>query len=174
MGVARDNLPRDGQTYSFMAGFTEVEVDVETGVYQVIDYLGVADVGTVLHPRNLGGQIHGGGVQGMGHVLAQRLVYDKHYGAALAKRLHHNKPPTILDVPRAMSWAAVGTPDPTNPIGAKGIGEPCVGAGGASLLCALAAAVGDDVVRRTPVQAEHIMTGLIAKAPAHDRLSAFI
>jgi CO/xanthine dehydrogenase Mo-binding subunit len=174
MGVARDNLPRDGQTYSFMAGFTEVEVDVETGVYQVIDYLGVADVGTVLHPRNLGGQIHGGGVQGMGHVLAQRLVYDKHYGAGLAKRLHHNKPPTILDIPRSMSWAAVGTPDPTNPIGAKGIGEPSVGAGGASLLCALAAAVGDDVMRRTPVQAEHILTGLIAKAPAHDRLSAFI
>ena len=174
MGVARDNLPRDGQTYSFMAGFTEVEVDLETGVYQVIDYLGSVDVGTVLHPRNLGGQIHGGGVQGMGHVLAQRLVYDKHYGAALAKRMHHNKPPTILDVPRAMSWTAVGTPDPTNPIGSKGIGEPCVGAGGASLLCALAAAVGDDVMRRTPVQAEHILTGLIAKAPAHDRLSAFI
>jgi CO/xanthine dehydrogenase Mo-binding subunit len=174
MGVARDNLPRDGQTYSFMAGFVEVEVDVETGAYTIIDYLGVADVGTVLHPRSLGGQIHGGGIQGFGHVLGQRLVYDKHYGAALAKRMHHNKPPTILDIPLSMSWAAVGTPDPTNPIGSKGIGEPSVGAGGAALLCALAAAVGDDVMRRTPVQFEHIMTGLAAKQVTHDRLSAFI
>ena len=38
MGVARDNLPRDGQTYGFVAGFAEVEVDVETGVWTILDY----------------------------------------------------------------------------------------------------------------------------------------
>ena len=99
MGVARDNLPRDGQTYSFQTAFIEIEVDVETGVYRIVDYLAVVDVGTVMHPNSLGGQIHGGGVQGFGHVRSQKLVYDPHYGAALANRLHHNKPPTILDIP---------------------------------------------------------------------------
>ena len=84
MGVARDNLPRDGQTYGFMAGFAEVEVDVETGVYDDRRLPGVADVGTVIHPNSLGGQIHGGGIQGIGHVRSQKLVYDPHYGAALA------------------------------------------------------------------------------------------
>ena len=54
MGVARDNLPRDGFTYSFMAGFAEVEVDVETGDYRLVDYLGVADVGTVHAPEQPG------------------------------------------------------------------------------------------------------------------------
>jgi CO/xanthine dehydrogenase Mo-binding subunit len=174
MGVARDNLPRDGQTYGFMASFAEVEVDVETGHYRIVDYVGVSDVGTVMHPNSLGGQMLGGSIQGFGHVMSQRLVYDKHYGAALAKRLHHNKPPTILDAPLTMQWDAVGLPDPTNPIGAKGIGEPAIGAGGAALICAVGDAIGYDIVRRTPVQPEHIVTGLAKGSPAHERLTAFI
>ena len=137
MGVARDNLPRDGQTYGFMAGFAEVEVDVETGVWTIVDFVGVADVGTVIHPHSLGGQILGGGIQGIGHVRSQKLVYDPHYGAGLSTRMHHNKPPTILDIPLKAQWAAVGLPDPTNPIGAKGIGEPStVAGGGRGAVCA--------------------------------------
>jgi CO/xanthine dehydrogenase Mo-binding subunit len=176
MGVARDNLPRDGQTYSFQAAFIEVEVDVETGVYRIVDYLAVADVGTVMHPNSLGGQIHGGAVQGFGHVRSQKLVYDPHYGAALANRLHHNKPPTILDIPyeQPMRWAAVELPDPTNPVGAKGIGEPAIGAGGGALICALADAVGDGILRRTPVHPEQIMLSLAAGKPSYEVLTAFI
>src|SRR2546423_515116 len=52
MGVAKDNYPRDGDTYSFVVGFAEVEVDVETGKTQLVDYLAVADVGTVINPRS--------------------------------------------------------------------------------------------------------------------------
>src|SRR5207253_434699 len=75
MGVARDNFGRVGSTQSFVAGFAEVEVDVETGAYRVVDYLAVADVGTVIHPNNLGGQLHGAGLQGIGHILSQKWVY---------------------------------------------------------------------------------------------------
>jgi len=174
MGVARDNLPRDGQTYSFQAAFIEVEVDVETGVYKIVDYLAVADVGTVMHPNSLGGQIHGGAVQGFGHVRSQKLVFDPHYGAGLSNRLHHNKPPTILDNPIAMQWDAVGIPDPTNPIGAKGIGEPSIGAGAGALICALADAVGDGLLRRTPVHPEQIMMSVAAGKPAYETLTAFV
>ena len=60
MGVAKDNYPRDGDTYSFVVGFAEVEVDVETGKVTLVDYLGVGDVGTVVNPRSLPAQIHGG------------------------------------------------------------------------------------------------------------------
>ncbi|MCC7240907.1 MAG: xanthine dehydrogenase family protein molybdopterin-binding subunit [Acidobacteria bacterium] len=174
MGVARDNLPRDGSTYSFQAAFMEVEVDLETGVYEIIDYLAVADVGTVVNPRSLGGQIHGGAVQGIGHVRSQRLVYDPHYGAALANRLHHNKPPTILDIPVQLKWAAVELPDPSNPIGAKGIGEPAIGAGAGALICALADAVGDGLLLRTPVLPEQILMSVAAGKPAYEPLTAFI
>jgi len=176
MGVARDNLPRDGQTYSFQAAFIEIEVDAETGAYRIVDYLAVADVGTVMHPNSLGGQIHGGAVQGFGHVRSQTLVYDPHYGAALANRLYNNKPPTMLDIPveAPMRWAAVELPDPTNPIGAKGIGEPAIGAGGGALICALADAVGDGILRRTPVHPEQILMSLAAGTPAYETLTAFI
>ena len=175
MGVARDNLPRDGQTYGFMAAFAEVEVDVETGVWTILDFVGVADVGTVMHPHSLGGQILGGGIQGIGHVRSQKLVYDPHYGNGLATRMHHNKPPTILDIPQNAQWAAVGLPDPTNPIGAKGIGEPSTVAAAGAVLNALADAVGDDIIRRTPVQPEMIMATLANNRQlAYEPLTAFI
>jgi CO/xanthine dehydrogenase Mo-binding subunit len=175
MAVARDNLPRDGSTYGFMASFAEVEVDVETGVWTILDFVGVADVGTVIHPNSLGGQMLGGGIQGIGHVRSQKLVYDPHYGNGLATRMHHNKPPTILDIPLNAQWAAVGLPDPTNPIGAKGIGEPSTVAAAGAVLNALADAVGDDIIRRTPVQPEMIMATLANNRQiAYEPLTAFI
>jgi CO/xanthine dehydrogenase Mo-binding subunit len=175
MGVARDNLPRDGQTYGFMSAFAEVEVDVETGVWTILEFVGIADVGTVIHPHSLSGQMLGGGIQGIGHVRSQKLVYDPHYGAGLATRMHHNKPPTILDIPKNSQWGAVGLPDPTNPIGAKGIGEPSTVAAAGAVLNALADAVGDDIIRRTPVQPEIIMATLANNRQiAYETLTAFI
>jgi CO/xanthine dehydrogenase Mo-binding subunit len=117
MAVAKDNYKRDGATYSFVAAFAEVEVDVETGVYHLLDYHAVADVGTVIHPRALGGQILGRSILGIGHAIGHKWVYDQRYGVALAKRFYQNKPPTILDVPTKMSWSAVELPDPETPQG---------------------------------------------------------
>jgi xanthine dehydrogenase molybdenum-binding subunit len=172
MGVARDNYPRDGATHSFVAGFAEVEVDVETGKYHILDYLAVADVGTVIHPRNLSGQILGRSILGIGHAISQKWVYDQEYGLPLAKRFHYNKPPTILDVPSSMNWAAVEIPDPETPVGARGIGEPPVGAGCCAVLNALADALGDEVFRRAPVTLDMILTALEAGRPTHERLTA--
>ena len=174
IGVGRDSYPRDGGAYSFVAGFAEVEVDVETGQYRVVDYTAVADVGTVLHPRSLGGQVLGRSVLGMGHALAQKTVYDPHYGVPLAKRFYHNRPPTILDVPTQMRWDALDIPDPETPVGVRGIGEPPVAAGCCAVLNALSDAVGDDVFRRAPVGADMILTSLEAGRPLHGPLTANI
>jgi CO/xanthine dehydrogenase Mo-binding subunit len=176
MGVARDSYPRDGSSYSFVAGFAEVEVDVETGNYQLIDYLAVADVGTVIHPNSLGGQVLGRSVLGMGHSLAQKTVYDQHYGVALAKRFYQNRPPTILDVPAAsgMKWEALGIPDPETPVGARGIGEPPVAAGACAVMNAISAAVGDDVFRRAPITLDAILTALENGRPTLEPLTAHI
>ena len=65
----------------------------------------------------------GGSIQGIGHIRSQKLVYDPHYGAGLSTRMHHNKPPTILDRPLEMKFAAVNLPDPETPVGARGVGE---------------------------------------------------
>ena len=117
MGVARDTYGRDGTSKSYVAGFAEVEVDVETGHYRVLDLLAVADVGTVLHPRSLGGQILGGIMLGFGHAFAQKWVYDQHYGVPLAKRFYQTRPPTILDAPAHMASAALDIADPETPVG---------------------------------------------------------
>jgi xanthine dehydrogenase molybdenum-binding subunit len=174
MGVARDTYPRDGSTHSFVSAFAEVEVDVETGEYHILDYVAVADVGTVIHPHSLGGQVLGRSMLGIGHAIGQHWAYDQHYGLPLAKRFHHNKPPTILDAPRKMAWDAVNIPDPETPVGARGIGEPPVAAGCCAVLNALADAVGDDMFRRAPVMPGTLLAALEAGKPIQEPLTTHI
>lgn len=160
MGVAKDEFPYKGSTFSFAAAFAEVEVDLETGQHTILDYLPVADVGTVLHPRSLGAQLHGGGIQGFSHARTQNIVYDPHYGKLVSRRLYQNKPPTILDVPLEMQWEALNTPDPLNPVGSKGVGEVAALSGSAAVLCAIENAIGNRCAVRTPVTPERILEAL--------------
>jgi xanthine dehydrogenase molybdenum-binding subunit len=174
VAAAKDNYPRDGMTHSYVASFAEIEVDVETGKYYIVDFLAYADVGTVIHPRALGGQVLGRSVLGIGHAIGQKWVFDPHYGEMVSKRFHHNKPPTILDVPVDMQWAALDIPDPETPVGARGIGEPPVGGACASILNALSDALGDEVFQRAPVNADTILTSLEAGRPMQHPLMAHI
>src|SRR5258707_777632 len=102
VAAARDNYPRDGMTHSYVASFAEIEVDVETGKYYLVDFLAYADVGTVIHPRSLGGQVLGRSILGIGHAIGQKWVFDPHYGEMVSKRFYQNRPPTIRDVPDDM------------------------------------------------------------------------
>jgi xanthine dehydrogenase molybdenum-binding subunit len=174
VAAARDNYPRDGMTHSYVASFAEIEVDVETGKYYIVDFLAYADVGTVIHPRALGGQVLGRSTLGIGHAIGQKWVFDPHYGVMVSKRFHHSKPPTILDVPVNMQWAALDIPDPETPVGARGIGEPPVGGGCASILNALSDALGDEIFQRAPVNADTILTSLEAGRPMQHPLMAHI
>jgi xanthine dehydrogenase molybdenum-binding subunit len=174
VAAAKDNYPRDGSTFSYVASFAEVEVDVETGKYYIVDFLAYGDVGSVIHPRALGGQMLGRSILGMGHALGQKWVYDPHYGAMLSTRFYQSKPPTILDVPVDMQWAALDIPDPETPVGARGVGEPPVGGGCASILNALSDALGDEIFRRAPVNADTILTSLEAGRPMQLPLTAHI
>src|ERR1700722_9038122 len=174
VAAAKDNYPRDGSTFSYVASFAEVEVDVETGKYYIVDFLASADVGTVIHPRALGGQVLGRSVLGIGHAIGQKWVFDPHYGEMVSKRFHHNKPPTILDVPVDMQWTALDIPDPETPVGARGVGEPPVAVGCASILNALSDALGDEIFQRAPVNADTILTSLEAGRPMQRPLVAHI
>ena len=160
MGIARDEYGGEGAIYSWVAGFARVEVDHETGVIGLKEYVGVTDCGTVLHPRSLGGQVLGGSIQGMGMAMLQRWVFDPRYGMPFAKRLYTARPPGVLDVPLDLRWDAVNLPDPQTPVGAKGIGEPPVGAGAAALACAIADAMGGRCLCRTPLTPDIILAEL--------------
>ena len=174
VAAAKDNYPRNGATFSYVASFAEVEVDVETGKYYIVDFLASGDVGTVIHPRALGGQVLGRSTLGMGHALGQKWVFDPHYGEMLSKRFYHSKPPTILDVPVDMQWTALDIPDPETPVGARGVGEPPVAGGCGSVLNALSDALGDEIFQRAPVNADTILTSLEAGRPMHHPLMAHI
>jgi xanthine dehydrogenase molybdenum-binding subunit len=174
IAAARDNYPHDGATHSYVASFAEIEVDVETGKYYIVDFLAYADVGTVIHPHALGGQVLGRSTLGIGHAIGQKWVFDPHYGEMVSKRFYQNRPPTILDVPVDMQWAALDIPDPETPVGARGIGEPPVGGGCASILNALSDALGDEIFQRAPVNADTILTSLEAGRPMQHPLMAHI
>ena len=171
---ARDKAPRDGDTFSYVATFAEVEVDVETGKYFITDFLAYGDVGTVLHPHSLGGQMLGRSTLGIAHAIGQKWVYDPEYGVAVAKRFYQNRPPSILDVPVDMQWAALNIPDPETPVGARGVGEPPVGGGCASILNALSDALGDEIFQRAPVNADTILASLEAGRPMQYPFTASI
>ena len=173
----KDNYETGGRNMSYVIGFAEVEVDVETGAVQLVDYKASAEVGTVLHPTNLVAQVHGGGVQGFGVALGQKWVMDPQWGLHVAKRFYSNRPPSILDVPheKEMDFSSPNLPDPFSPIGARGVGEPPVGAAAGAVLNAIADALGDDVYfNRSPIMRDMILTKLNNEPEAHNPLKTHV
>ena len=170
IGVARDNLPRDGTVPALAAGFIEIELDVETGAFEIVDYLGVADCGTVVHPQGLAAQVKGGAVMGFGMAALERHIYDRRYGVAGNIGFHQAKPPSYLDVPSHLDWAATDIADPQNPVGAKGVGEPLMGCSAAALLCAISDALGGHYFNRIPVVPDMIVNVLAEQTQSHGPL----
>ncbi len=100
----------------------EVEIDPETGTVEVVDYSVVDDVGTVLNPLLLKGQIHGGVAQGLGQAVMERVVFDPGSGQSLSGSFMDYAMPRAADI-CAIRVAANPVPTATNPLGVKGAGE---------------------------------------------------
>jgi CO/xanthine dehydrogenase Mo-binding subunit len=167
IGVAKDNLPRVGTVPALAAGFIEIDLDVETGMYEIIDYVGVADCGTVIHPMGLRTQIKSGAVMGIGLAASERHIFDPQNGLPGNVGLLLSKPPSYLDVPATMTTAAIDIADPQNPVGTKGVGEPVQGCAAAALLCAISDALGGKYFNRTPVVADMIVNAAAGRAQSH-------
>jgi len=170
VGVAKDNYPMTGLVPALAVGFMMIELDTETGRWEILDYHGTVDCGTVIHPQSLATQVKGGGVMGIGMAGSERAVYDPENGLPANVHLYQSKPPSYLDVPSVMGWAAVDKPDPTNPVGAKGIGEPPMGAAASALLSAISDAMGGYVFNRTPVVADMIVNAISGREQSHGKL----
>ena len=115
----------------------EVEVDAETGAVRVVRYTVVDDVGRMINPLLVKGQIHGGAVQGLGQGLAEVLTYDE-AGQVLSGSFMDYAMPRADEVP-LFDVDAHEVPTRVNPLGAKGVGE----AGTVGALPALMNAVND-------------------------------
>ncbi len=100
----------------------EVEIDPDTGEIGIVDYSVVDDVGTVLNPLLLKGQIHGGVAQGLGQAVMERIVFDRGSGQNLSGSFMDYAMPRADDM-CGFKVEANPVPTATNPLGVKGAGE---------------------------------------------------
>jgi len=99
----------------------EVEIEIETGVVRILGYVTVDDVGTVMNPALLKGQLHGGIVQGAGQILGEQILWDDD-GQVLTGSFMDYTMPRAADVP-SFEIETNPVPSPRNPLGIKGAGE---------------------------------------------------
>jgi carbon-monoxide dehydrogenase large subunit len=100
----------------------EVEIDPDTGVTEVVRYSAVEELGFVLNPLIVSGQIHGGVAQGVGQALGEQIVYDRDSGQMLTASFMDYQMPRAWDFPN-FQLATREVPTKGNPLGAKGVGE---------------------------------------------------
>jgi len=113
--------PED-DTYPNGSHVCEVEIDPETGMTEVVGYWVVDDVGTMINPVIVKGQIHGGVAQGVGQALAEQVAYDPDSGQLLSGSFMDYAMPRAADFPD-IGIAAHSVPTQRNPLGVKGAGE---------------------------------------------------
>ncbi|MCH8199154.1 MAG: molybdopterin-dependent oxidoreductase, partial [Chloroflexi bacterium] len=107
--------------FAFAAHAAVVEVDRDTGDVALVRFAAVHDIGRVINPMIVRGQVHGGITQGIGQALSEAMVYDA-AGQPLTGSLMTYGIPTAETTPRFL-LDQLESPSPTNPLGIKGIGE---------------------------------------------------
>jgi carbon-monoxide dehydrogenase large subunit len=144
--VATEKLAADGvfagskQTYSYGTAAAHVAVDPKTGRVELIEYVVVDDVGRIVNPETLHGQVIGGAVQGLGSTFGEHLAYDDD-GQLLVGSLADYMVPLATDYPVVRAISLEQFPSPNNPLGAKGAGEGGVIPVGGAIANAIASAL---------------------------------
>jgi carbon-monoxide dehydrogenase large subunit len=113
--------------FPYGAYVCEVEIDRETGATEVVRFTAVDDVGNIINPMIVAGQVHGGVAHGIGQALLEHAIHDKN-GQLLTGSLMDYTLPRADTVP-SFDLDYTVTPCPFNPLGVKGVGE--IGAIGA-------------------------------------------
>jgi carbon-monoxide dehydrogenase large subunit len=163
-----DHVVTDPVPSAFPNGchIAEVEVDPETGATQVVRYAAVNDLGTIVNPLLVEGQIRGGVVQGLGQVLLEQAVYDAD-GQLVTGSFMDYAMPRAHDAPM-INVASHPVPTKSNPLGAKGCGEAGTSGGLPSVANAVIDALSDYGIRHlempmTPARIWHAIRDARAK-----------
>ena len=145
-------------SFSASAQIAEVEVDVELGTVTLLHVHAAHDVGRAINPASCESQIQGGFVQGLGYALTEAMHWNAE-GWLTTVTLADYKIPGMLDAPPEIHAIVLEDPDPSHPVGAKGIGEPSL----VGVAPAIANAIHDAVgarVRTLPMTPERVLTAL--------------
>ena len=111
-----------GVSYPNGCHIAEVEIDPETGAATVARYTAVDDLGNIINPALVEGQVHGGVVQGAGQVFGEHAIYDSSSGQLLTGSFSDYYMPRAGLMPK-IAVHDHPVPTPTNALGAKGVGE---------------------------------------------------
>ncbi|OGR13565.1 MAG: aldehyde oxidase [Desulfobacula sp. GWF2_41_7] len=141
----------------FMAGFSEIEMDLETGETKVVEFVGVVDCGTPINPSLARVQTEGGIVQGIGMALYEDISYNPK-GKMTRDSFMQYKIPSRLDVGR-VRVEFESSYEPTGPFGAKSIGEVVINTPSPAIAHAIHNAAGI-YLRKLPMTAETIFMTL--------------
>ncbi len=142
----------------FMAGFVEVEVDTETGEFEVLEYVSVVDCGTPINPMLARGQVEGAIVQGLGMAGYEEVKYSPK-GKLLSDSMLTYKIPTSMTVKKLTTEFAQSYEE-SGPFGAKSVGEIGIDTPPAALSNAIYNAVGVRI-DRLPITPEKIYRGMM-------------
>ncbi|MEH0021777.1 MAG: molybdopterin cofactor-binding domain-containing protein [Desulfobacter sp.] len=140
----------------FMAGFAEIELDLETGKVFVLNYVGVVDCGTPINPNLARVQTEGGIVQGIGMALFEDITYNAS-GKMMNASFMQYKIPSRLDIGN-IQVAFESSYEPSGPFGAKSIGEVVINTPAPAIANAIANACGVRL-RQLPMTAEDVFMG---------------
>ncbi len=144
-------------TYAWGAQGAEVEVDTDTGEVRILKMVAAHDVGRVLNPKALKGQIYGALAQGIGYALYEQVLSEK--GRILNPDFKDYKIPTAVEMDFKIELDFIETDDEFGPFGAKGVGEP----GLVPTAPAIANAVYDAVgvrIRDLPITPEKVLAAI--------------
>jgi len=156
MGVFHDPQ-HEGNPPGFTVTCIEIELDKETGKYEILDLINVAESGTIMHPKGMDNQLVGGAVWGIGLSGYERHLYDPQNGMPASTGYWQSKVPTYLDTPVKIQTGWVDLPDPENPVGARGVGEPAQGSVSAALTAAITDALDGHIFGASPITADMII-----------------
>jgi carbon-monoxide dehydrogenase large subunit len=120
--TTEDTFAPNAATYPNGTHIAEVEIDADTGLVEIVNYVVVDDFGVTLNPLLLEGQVEGGAVQGIGQALMERTVYDSDSGQLITASLLDYALPRADDTP-AFIFETRNVRCATNPLGVKGAGE---------------------------------------------------
>jgi len=141
-------------SFAFSAHRAVVDVDQELGLIKVVELITSQDVGRVLNPLQLQGQLEGGAAQGLGLAVLEEInVVD---GRILNPSFTDYLLPTALDMPPVEIAALIEQPEPNAPFGAKGVGEPPAISSTAAVASAVRNATGLDL-QRVPIRPTDIV-----------------
>ena len=154
---------------AFATVCVDVEVDPETGKVQILRASIAQDVGRAIHPGYVEGQMQGGVVQGIGWALNEEYFYDDR-GILRNSGLLDYRMPTCLDLPM-IETVIVEVPNPSHPLGVRGVGEVCIVPPMAAIAEAIYQAIGVRM-EQLPMSPPKVFKAIVEKRRSEDAAAA--